>query len=424
MASNKRIHKTALVLAGGGLTGALYEIGALRAIDDLLIDRTVNDFDIYVGTSSGAMVSTFLANGVSPELMLRAIEGTDPNVDPLEPRHVFSINYREITQWGLSLPLKLVNTWTSYLRNYSRQTIFDLFWTLSDTLPAGLYDGLSLERYVRQTLDRMDKCNQFADLPRNLFVVATDLDDGEREVFGPGYDEDTPVSLAVAASAALPLLYKPIRIKGRDYVDGGLRGNASIDIAIEQGATLIVCINPLVPFVKGDPKSIKTSKQETAHSKHIQSIASQMLRISTHAGLQYHIKQLRRAHPQVDIILIEPRSKDYQLFSTNIMRYSEMLNVASRGFESATVDLADDYPYYKQVMGRHRIPITRRLVNNEISEIRKSGYDPQVIRHILEARKGPCGRRKFDSPICQLTRVLSELELTLEYEYARTMGSG
>ena len=51
------------------MTGAVYEIGALRAIDDLLVDRNVNDFDIYVGTSAGAIVASFLANGISPETM-------------------------------------------------------------------------------------------------------------------------------------------------------------------------------------------------------------------------------------------------------------------------------------------------------------------------------------------------------------------
>ena len=69
----KKGGKTALVLAGGGLTGAVYEIGALRAIDDLLVDRTVNDFDIFVGTSAGALVSSLLANGVSPEEMLQVM---------------------------------------------------------------------------------------------------------------------------------------------------------------------------------------------------------------------------------------------------------------------------------------------------------------------------------------------------------------
>ena len=44
-ASLENKSKTALVLAGGGLTGAVYEIGALRAIDDLLINRSVSEFD-------------------------------------------------------------------------------------------------------------------------------------------------------------------------------------------------------------------------------------------------------------------------------------------------------------------------------------------------------------------------------------------
>ena len=75
--------KTALVLAGGGLTGAVYEIGALRAVDDLLVGRTVNDFDIYVGTSAGALVTSMLANGLSPEEMLRSIAHDHPTIPPI-----------------------------------------------------------------------------------------------------------------------------------------------------------------------------------------------------------------------------------------------------------------------------------------------------------------------------------------------------
>ena len=47
----RRRSKTALVLGGGGFTGGVYEIGALRALDLLSVNRTVNQFDVYVGTS-------------------------------------------------------------------------------------------------------------------------------------------------------------------------------------------------------------------------------------------------------------------------------------------------------------------------------------------------------------------------------------
>lgn len=81
--SPARSPKTALVLAGGGLTGAVYEIGALRAIDDLLVDRTVNDFDIYVGTSAGSLVAAMLANDISPEIMLETIAEKHPDIAPI-----------------------------------------------------------------------------------------------------------------------------------------------------------------------------------------------------------------------------------------------------------------------------------------------------------------------------------------------------
>ncbi len=405
--------RTALVLAGGGLSGAVYEIGALRAIDDLLIDRTVNDFDIYVGTSAGALVSTFIANGVSPEAMLKAIDGSNPDVEPLEPRHLFNLNYRDLSGWARTVPFKMINLWTKSLLNITQLTIFDLIWSISNTLPTGMYDGMGLERYVRQTLKQLGKSNAFSDLDRKLFVVATDLANGERQVFGPGYDDETPISLAVAASSALPLLYKPIRISGRDYTDGGLRGNASIDLAIEQGASLVVCINPLVPIGYGelDAGGLEPDLD------HVQSIVNQMLRISTHSGLEYHIKQIRRAHPEVDIILIEPSPKDRHLFASNLMGYSDRIVLGHRGFESATLDLAEDYSVYKQILGSHGIPISPRLVNEEIFEIQQAGYDPQVIRRILEARKKACGRSKFDTPVCRLTRVLTDLEMTLEAQY-------
>src|ERR1700709_1807670 len=59
--------KSALVLGGGGFTGGVYEIGALRALDLLSVNRTVNEFDVYVGTSAGSFVAAAVANGVTPE---------------------------------------------------------------------------------------------------------------------------------------------------------------------------------------------------------------------------------------------------------------------------------------------------------------------------------------------------------------------
>lgn len=407
--------KTALVLAGGGLTGAFYEIGALRAIDDLLVDRTVNDFDIFVGTSAGALIASLLANQISPETMLAVMDGSSDEAEPIQRQHLFKTNRRELFHWGFQMPSKLTRAWIQFLFSRGDMTFFDLLWSLTEALPPGLYDARGLDTYVKQVLEHRGHSNYFNDLPHDLFIIATELESGERAIFGTGITGEVPISTAVAASSALPILYQPVRVANEEFVDGGLRGNASLDLAIEHGATLIVCINPMVPYkhLHGGPAGPLPEKGFLS-DKGVASIGNQSLRILTHAGLHYHIKQLRRAHPEVDIILIEPRPEDYQMFFYNIMRYSARLIVARHGFESATLDLAEDYPGYKQILARHGIPITRRLVIEEIAEIQQSGYDPEVIRKVLEAKTNRCGQRRRDTPTCELSRTLAELELALD----------
>lgn len=408
-------YKTALVLAGGGLTGAVYEIGALRAIDDLLIDRTVNDFDIYVGTSAGALVATFIAHGLSPEDMLQVIDGSHPSAGMVERKHLFNLDLQAYLKWGLKLPVKWVEAWSHYLRHLNDMTVFDLVWSLSEALPAGFYDPLGLERFVQQGLHELGYTNDFNQVQRDLYIIATDLDSGQRAVFGRDHLQ-APIARAVAASSAMPILYRPVRIGEHEYVDGGTRGNASIDLAIERGARLVVCINPLVPFDNRDKQKIPYSSPAGGHlsEKGVQSVTNQVFRIMLHSGLNYHVKQLRRANPEVDIILIEPKPEDYQMFFYNIMRYSARLIVARHGFESVTVDLATDYQTHKAVLARHGIPISRRLVIEEMAEIINSNHDPKVIRRVLEARMPRCDARRRHTPLCQLDRALAELELALD----------
>src|SRR5205809_111917 len=80
--SRRRQSKTALVLGGGGFTGGVYEIGALRALDLLAVNRTINEFDVYVGTSAGAFIASMVANGITPEEMMRVVNRQAPSPFP------------------------------------------------------------------------------------------------------------------------------------------------------------------------------------------------------------------------------------------------------------------------------------------------------------------------------------------------------
>ena len=68
--------KTALVLGGGGITGGMYELGALSAMDDFIVSgRKSGDFDLYVGISAGSILAAFLANDITVSEMCSAVLG-------------------------------------------------------------------------------------------------------------------------------------------------------------------------------------------------------------------------------------------------------------------------------------------------------------------------------------------------------------
>src|SRR5229473_8570259 len=101
-----RRDKTALVLGGGGFTGGVYEIGALRALDLLAVNSTVNNFDVYVGTSAGAFIAALCANGVSPDEMMRVVtrKGT-PAFKDIDINDLLRPNLVEFARKGALMPV-------------------------------------------------------------------------------------------------------------------------------------------------------------------------------------------------------------------------------------------------------------------------------------------------------------------------------
>ncbi len=99
--------KVALVLAGGGITGAVYEVGALRAINNILRDLTVNDFDTYVGTSAGALICALIANGFSPEEIIQTLDNRHPEIGGVNVGDIFRADVAEYLRSLLNIPRAL-----------------------------------------------------------------------------------------------------------------------------------------------------------------------------------------------------------------------------------------------------------------------------------------------------------------------------
>ena len=380
------------MLGGGGFTGAVYEIGALRALDLLSVNRSVNQFDVYVGTSAGALVAALTANGVTPEQMMRVVNNQVPtpfrdiNLDML-----LRPNYREFVAKGVRLPLHLLGVVRGLGRSLGAFSTVDLAIALAEALPSGLYSGSGLEEYMRTVLADPDRDRRLPaararalpgrDRPRHLRAARA-----RRRGLGRRAD-----LARRRASAALPMVYKPVEVKGRELIDGGIVSTTNLDIAVEAGAKFIVVVNPLVPYVNDFSKEIPTllgSKVRRVSDMGFPKIAYQTFKLLAYQRLHEMARQWQDRYPGVDIVLIEPEPDDEMMFQTNILNYTSRLDVARHGFQSVTVKLASDYEDLREVAQRHGIEISATRVRKVVRHFEAEKEKSRAWRRILEQTTG------------------------------------
>src|SRR5688500_17362972 len=388
----RRQSRTALVLGGGGFTGGVYEIGALRALDLLAVNRTVNEFDIYVGTSAGSFVASLTANGVTPEEMMRVVNQQVPTpFRDIDLSTLLRPNYLDFVRALALLPLRSLGVVRTMFRNIGQVSVMDLAVGLAEGLPPGLYDGGSLQKYIEDVLSYPDRVNDFRLLQNELFLTATDLDTCERIVLGGEEWDDVPISRAVAASTALPMVYKPVEIKGRHLVDGGLRSTTNVDVAVEAGARFVIVVNPLVPYVNDFQKVIPTmlgSRVRRVADMGFPQIGYQAFKLLAHQRLHEAVRHWEDKYPGVDIILIEPDPNDELMFETNIMNFTKRVDIARHGFESVTLKLAEDYERLREVCARHGIEVSATRVRKVVKRFEEERESTAAWRRILEQTTG------------------------------------
>ncbi len=366
-ASRKR--RIGLALAGGGPLGAIYEIGALCALDEALVGIDLTQLSGYVGVSAGGFVAAGLANGMTPrDLCASFIENTSHNTDLFSPSLLMKPAWDEYWKRAASLPsLGAQAAYQYFVKGRSRMAAFE---RLGRALPAGIFSGQAMQERLAQLFSEPGRTNDFRRLKRKLVLVATDLDSGDAVPFGePGLD-DVPISLAVQASAALPGLYAPVEVKGRTLVDGALKKTLHASVLLDDGLDLLICLNPLVPF---DATHSHKHKVLGSNDERIPRlidgglpvVLSQTFRSLIHSRLELGMKGYAQTHPKTDILLLEPDHRDAEMFLANTFSWSQRRALAEHAYQRTRAMLRSRRSALAKQLAPHGVTLDHAVLDEE-----------------------------------------------------------
>lgn len=349
--------KTALCLCGGGITGAVYELGVLTALNDYFVEFDVGRFDMYVGTSAGALMATMMAAGVSPAEVARGVlepERSEPFM-PILRTEIYQMDPRAIAD-GARDVLKIVARFLGRAARQRELNWRELSLDLEDALPSGLFSLDQYEAWLDRTFKARGLPRRFDDVRAQLFITANDLDSGHRTVFGEEGRRHVPITRAICASSAIPIFFSPVEIDGRDYVDGAVGKVGHLDIALRRGAELVIVVNPMVPVRNegGDLPSALLGVRRL-RDKGLMTVFEQGRRMNVRTKLHQELRRYRLQYPHATILLFEPQEADADMMLANPMNFAVRRRLLRYGYDSAARQIAERHGELALACGKRGI---------------------------------------------------------------------
>ena len=360
----RKQRKTALVLAGGGIMGAAYEIGTLTALDRLFAGSfSINRFDTYLGISAGSIIATLMANRIRPTDLYGTIARDE--------RQVFNWNRKDIYTFDLkstiNAGLEIIGNLYKIIRHHRRQgwkfNLHDFIYILQEQFPAGLFSLDPLQSYLCHAFRTENLRDNFDDLKAELYIPAYDLDRGERVIFGTEEYRDCHICQAITASCAIPYFFRPYRVGDSYYIDGSIGKVLHLDIAIERGAELIIVINPRVP-IDNDPDHACLPDLSYGRCSSISELGlnfswEQSRRIEAKEDIESAIENYRYKYPKVEIVLFEPGRDETLLFFQNPMSMTARNHIMATGYSTTLQQLKNRFTELERIFKKKGVAITR-----------------------------------------------------------------
>ncbi|TVQ80094.1 MAG: patatin-like phospholipase family protein [Bradymonadales bacterium] len=349
--------KYGIHLLGGGVTGAFFHFGVLAALDDHLSKRST-EFDVFVGSSAGSLVSTSLAVGLRPQQIVEAMMKDDQSVFHIEREDIYRFSFLD---WGAEL-IKFFWTlfYIIFVKVQDPKEAPSFFWGLKDSLPSGLFAPRYYEAWIKEFFESKSLPTFFSQLEKELYIPATDVDSTKRVVFGSEHWRHIPFYKAISASSAIPIFFKPVQIEDRYYMDGGLGKLAHLDLQSSSNVKLVIMINPMVP-VNNDHENvrIKTVFEERGRikDKGLTYVFDQAMRTELFTRVHTALHHMGYRDPDMDILLIEPDQDDSTMFLFNPMDFESRRQIVEYGYELTRRKLREQSELWKKTLDRHQVTL-------------------------------------------------------------------
>jgi predicted acylesterase/phospholipase RssA len=311
--------KIALCLAGGGTEGLFYELGVLRALEQFLPEYRLQDVDIICGISAGSILGGLLANGLGPRAIEAGFRGKSDAFEPIRRGDLFDPNVKDFTERLVRLSWEVAR---------GRRSPLSALFRLP---PAGVFAGKRLEEWLARQFARPGMTDRFDELPRKLFIGATDQDSSEHVVFGAKDAPKISIHRAIRASTALAPFYAPAQIDGRWYIDGGFTRTTNMRVAVQEGATLVILVDPLVPIATKQPGHV--AERGAIYT------AMQGLKSLINGRFDKAIPTLRAMYPQVAFHLFQPGPDTRRVMAGSPMKYFFRDELVDMAFRETTRDI-------------------------------------------------------------------------------------
>lgn len=304
--------RVGLVLGAGGVQGGAWLTGALAALaEETSWDPASADY--IVGTSAGSMLGSLLAAGLPPWFMVAHSGGeTFEGMSDARGGEAADADRSGGAVFRLdrgALPL-FPGSPMLVVRSLLRPRRHTPAGVLSGWAPRGIVSSEPLRDIVRSSVP-----GSWTKHP-NHWVIACDYSTGRRVCFGRRGAPRAKLEDAVAASCAIPGFYRPVRIEGRLYVDGGIWSTSNLDVLRGQGLDLVICLNP-------------TSTLHPVQA--LNPLAAFGLLFNQASGRRLGSEAKRLRLEGTEVVLVQPTDRDLETMGVNLM---------SRKNRNATIDVA------------------------------------------------------------------------------------